>query len=462
MKNTLIVLNCAKLGPNEVKLWNSFYKANKDAYKILFYTTNESPDLELPIVIRVAYAKFLFPVSETELSPATSRIIHEIAEYDKFWTHVVPELSFKKAYGWYAFWLLVFSIYKPIGVYVWNGFRVPDAALLSIADLFGVQKNILERGPFANTFACDSEGFNYNSSFIKKYSHIPTKSNKTNIEEFAKLYFRKNISNWEQPNSAEGKNAFYKKYNIPEDKLLLFFPSQVEVDINSKLFSPNYKSVFDAYEALVAALAKHASKVFLLVKKHPKQEDETPFLSLPLPSGRWVDDAHIFDCIQYADAIVSINSSCAVEAALLGKPILLLGNSILETHSEVIKANSAGEIGKKLEELFSRVEGKSNKKDDLYLSKLLFGYLYSPLPEYQSLGLKPISMVPVPSAAVSQNPEMTSLQVNNTLNDILNNIVVPVQEVSQKSAFNQWLLYTISIPYRLLRYIYRYIGRGKS
>jgi hypothetical protein len=276
----------------------------------------------------------------------------------------------------------------------------------------------MERGPFANTFVCDTSGISCESNFIKSYDAIECVPDDQAIREFARLYFQNGISNWEQPDLSAEKREFYKKYNIPEDKLLIFFPLQLDNDTNSKLFSPYYSSVLEAYIDIVNAVNGLVDNVYLLVKRHPRQKNINSFESVTILSGVLVDDAHIFDCIRYSDVIISINSSSAVEAALIGKPVLLLGESILTTNNKVLKIENKDNLQCKLKKLITMVEYANDSIDTVFFSKLLFHYLYTPKAVYQDIGISSVEKIPTPEprhlndkTSFTQNEAILTAQV---------------------------------------------------
>ncbi len=393
---SILILNCSLLGPNEVAWWNSFYEAHGDNVEVFFFTTDTNAELAFPNVIQISYHDIL-SCADAALDDGTDDLLSQVAEYDKIWECYDPVVSKAKARSWYAYWQTALAVCRPAAVYSWNGYNVPEVALARAADLAGIATFHLERGPFARTFVCDKKGFNFSGSFISDYDKIDVEPDEERVRRFRQAYFKGGVSNWEQPELVSERDAFFDTLGIPKDKLLLFFPSQLDRDANSKLFNRHFSSVYEALASTASVLEKHADRVFLLAKKHPKQEDDTErYAAACSRVGKWIEDAHIFDCIAFADAVISINSAVAVEAALCGKPTLILGSSILQPNEAVLKLTDRETFDETIDDLLSLASGRETRIDPAYFSKLLFGYLFSAEPEYVELGLKRPSDFPVP------------------------------------------------------------------
>jgi hypothetical protein len=130
-----------------------------------------------------------------------------------------------------------------------------------------------------------------------------------------------------------------------------------------------------------------------LGKKHPYQKDDDCYHNLFAGIGAWVTEGNIFDFINYSDGVISINSSSAVEAALLGKPILLLGQSILEKNEAVLKLGARDDLSKALETLIDKMQRQQECFDERYWERLLFGYLYSADKVNSAIGIKTVGAI---------------------------------------------------------------------
>lgn len=410
----LLIYNCCPLGNNEIELWNAFQQTVKGSYELIFFTNNVRSDLEIPSVIEIGYDQKLFNFElPSELQELEEKIAL-IASKDKIWERFDQQQSFRKALSWYLFWIATIHSLEPVGVYVWSGYEVIADALSHAARDAGITPLILERGPLAKTFACDSLGVNFASSFIQSYISSPTVADHDRVERFARLYYETGVSNWDQPKVINDKQAFRKLLGIPEGKIVIFFPSQVDTDTNVKLFSQHFPTVYSAFEAVAEELRLLSKEdVFLLGKKHPCQRvDEEQFEIALKGIGLWVAEANIFDCIRFSDAVISINSSTATEAALIGKPVLLLGQSILSPNRHVISLTDRSELSVKCHELIKLARSNTRAIDHNYYERLLFGYLFSADSEYIDLGVRPVKDIPLPVTNVSNMPCLPVSDIN--------------------------------------------------
>ena len=410
MKHNILILNCSQPGPNEALLWNSFYDANKESFNCIFFTAMNFAGLSVRPQIVIDYGRIESAMDISALDEKVLVSLREIATYDRIWNCYDPVDSIKRAFYWYCFWREAIRLYAPFAVYIWNGYHIPEAALAEVAKELKISRYYMERGPFAKTFVCDSQGINYASSFVREYIEDNGLINDKRVKDFAQAYLKNGVSNWEQPELTTGKKEFMAKYGIAEDKLLFFFPSQVDADSNSKVFSPHFKSIYDAYHSVSLALEDINDKVFLLAKQHPKQDDANLFESVKPSSGKWINDAHIFDCIRYSDAVISVNSSAAVEAAIIGKPVLILGQSILASNYEVIKIEEREELIAGIKELIALCKKRENKIDYKYFDRLLFQYLYTASEDYKRVGVRSVEKMPVPSSDCSDQARLFSLR----------------------------------------------------
>jgi len=406
MKKTILILNCCPLGENEIQFWNSFYEKNSNTHNFMFFSTNLSDHLKIKTTIKINYDFNLSDFIHKNKNPVFDLIAKEIAHYENIWGMYDLQSSIDKAYSWLFFWHFIMRFFLPTGVYVWNGYHIPELALLKTADFYGVKKYYMERGPFGKTFICDNKGFNYSSSFIENYDLITSKSRIENISKFSKVYFQTGVSNWEQPELCKSKKEFINKYKIPEDKHLIFFPAQIDNDANSKLFSPYFNDVYAAFNNIIDALDYYSDKIYLIAKSHPKETAKMKYKKIQSSLGKWIDDCHIFDCLKYSDAIISINSASAVEGALLCKPILILGNSILSPHQHIIRLSKKEGLKKTIDKIIQLIGKNSELMDFNFFDKLLFQYLYTAYPDFEHLGIQSVSKIPLPLGAEVYNNKL--------------------------------------------------------
>jgi len=308
--------------------WNSLIDFHTDQYCFKFFSTEDCEGVKADECILINYGWTVFEQVWQIANQVSREIIIRVAEKDQIWEIYNKGKSEELAGSWIVLWTIFLELFHPIKVIIWNGHHVPEAALVEVCDFFGIEVIFAERGPLGGTFALDKSGINFLSKFVNQFEQIEAKESDANVQKFAQQYFDCGTSNWDQPERFNSREEFINQLGIPAEKTILFFPSQVDRDSNSKLFSPHFSNTFEAILAVTEWCNAHSDSVHLLVKKHPMQEKNELFDDLTYQSGQSVKDVHIFDCIQYCHAVVSVNSSSAVEAALLGKPVMLLGQKM--------------------------------------------------------------------------------------------------------------------------------------
>lgn len=393
MKKNIIILSSVIPGPNEALLWNSIFKDGREKFRFLFFSPVDFENIQPDYFLKFDWDKIYFPKDSHPQYESGCSENEDLAKFEHIWGRFIPIWSNHLAFSWLAFWIEAVRHFEPAAVFVWNGFHLPEAALLRVCEARDIPAYFAERGPFARTFALDRQGINYNSDFNKRADHYRTEPDDEFIDRFRKIYFKNGVSNWQQPDEITSLDKFRQKHGIPRDKVIVFFPLQVEKDTNSKLYSPHFESVLDAFKFIVSSTAAYSNKLFLLVKIHPMQENRRSYKAVSMPHGQLVDDAHIFDCVRYSDAIISINSSAAVEGLLLKKPSLIIGQSILENNQSVLKLRDKSEITGLIDSLISKCSVIDMQENTAYFSALLKRYLYTADPAYLAIGLQPASRI---------------------------------------------------------------------
>lgn len=395
-KKDVIILNCCPLGANETEFWNTFFLSYSRTHQFTFLSTTAANGIKADKCLQIRYDVILFSKVPENPTLELTQLIQLLADKQKIWECYEDVHSQQLAYSWLITWTALLRTISPDFVIAWNGHHLPEAALKEACSLESIDFVYAERGPLAGTFSLDRLGINCQSRFNLSYDKIVVEASADKVRQFKKLYFEHGTSNWSQPKRSFDREKLLKRFDIPRDKKIIFFPGQVDKDVNSKLFSPHFESTFDAFSKLVEWCNKNSRDVFLLAKKHPMQEKEQTYEDLIISSGIWVEDIHIFDCIELCDVMVSINSSSAVEAALAEKPLLLLGDSILQHADNVLQIRSADELDSSLERLvMNGINSYVNARTEFF-SKLLFGYLFTAKEEYVQCGVQHVSRFSAP------------------------------------------------------------------
>ncbi len=227
-------------------------------------------------------------------------------------------------------WKTVYDYIEPDLVILWNG----------ITDIRGViceylkQKNkkffYAEKGLLPNTFYIDPKGILADSvidkSFISAYSVSEAKLKDT--ERYIRNIISVGESGWEQP-SRKSVSEIKRLLGITIHDKVIFFPGQVDSDVNIIRYSP-FNKVVEALQLLLERIPPNLKVVF---KVHPKADKKQLIHVNKLKEYHnnliLVDDINIYDLLEISDITVSINSTVALESLFSRKKAFLLGDSLL-------------------------------------------------------------------------------------------------------------------------------------
>lgn len=221
----------------------------------------------------------------------------------------------------------VFDLFRPSAVIVWNGMRMDSAAYLELAKARGIPSRQVERGPLPGTMFCDASGINGGASVTRLQEMPDVKAKDVEwSERVVQRYRSSGQSAWEQPARIEDADLL-RECGVPPDKRIALYACQVPDDTNIVAYSPfkdDYMAVFD----WLARAYADATDTVLVVKKHPKGPDLRKTLWDRFgPNAIWVDRGNIQQWLTLAHHVVCINSTVGFEAALCGKPVILLGQA---------------------------------------------------------------------------------------------------------------------------------------
>ena len=248
--------------------------------------------------------------------------IFEKAASAKCWSsteQIIQKLSFFKT---------ILGLIQPDVVVGWNG--MTDIRLMAkdlVTDL-GIPYLYAEKGMLPESWYIDSAGINaacsLDNSCVQQIQDVSLKEQTANyIESIVKT----GASAWNQPDRL-GPQELRKSLNLPENCSVVFFPGQVDEDTNITAFSP-FTSMAQAVQTILRSLPQNT---VLLIKPHPKSSAESQTALAAIANNQkamLVNRVNVWDIIEIADIVISINSTVAFEAILQKKSVILLGDSIL-------------------------------------------------------------------------------------------------------------------------------------
>jgi len=211
--------------------------------------------------------------------------------------------------------------YKPSVICIWNGHRLPEMAIKAASNGLGIKIAYFENGLLPNTTTMDFSGVNAFSSlpkdpeFYLDYLHGLDSSELVPIDR--KLVARK-------PHKKRSSLTF-QKFDLSKD--YFFVPFQVNFDSQVIINSPRVNSMESLYRLLEKTVdyMGEDSPIFL-VKEHPSDTRTYPELHRRNSKIIFVDN-NTEELIKNAKAVVTLNSSVGIEAVLLEKKVIVLGDA---------------------------------------------------------------------------------------------------------------------------------------
>ena len=208
-------------------------------------------------------------------------------------------------YSIYIGWLKRVSA-KFVGV--WNGKKFRQAIL--VIALQNQQKKAIffETGPLPGLSAIDPKGVNF-------YSSIP------NTLDF---YLNRTLSSDVTNEIIKHENT--RPGNLP--KRFVLVPFQVVEDSNIYLHSKwirNMRQLFSVCESL----SKKLPNITFVFKEHPACDEQYDDLRKQQSTQlQFIDDFTTSELVQYADAVITVNSTVGIEALIARKKVFVLGDAL--------------------------------------------------------------------------------------------------------------------------------------
>lgn len=237
---------------------------------------------------------------------------------------------------------VVLSLLQPDIVIAWNGMADIRRMVRQLLSELGIPFFYAEKGMLPDSWYIDEQGINARCSLdSSSFEQTIDSEEGTRIEDYIKDIVKSGSSAWEQPSRIAGEHTLKEKLGIDPDLNLIFFPGQVDEDVNITTFSP-FKNVAEAVRLVAESMP---AKTVLVVKPHPKAKENSQKqlseLTEKYKNLVVVKDANVWDLIEISDLVISINSTVAFESLLKKKKVVLLGRSVLSKTSLLEKVDRA-------------------------------------------------------------------------------------------------------------------------
>jgi capsular polysaccharide export protein len=237
---------------------------------------------------------------------------------------------------------------------IWNGLKFNQRIAVLAAKKAGIQCLFIERGAFPGTTTLDNNGINYINSvprdpiFYENYTSTCL-SPKINIDD---------------PRPKELPNNY------------LFVPLQVNTDSQIILFSPWLKDMFALISAL-EEIAKEENIPTIIIKPHPSCPQDYSEVERQIKSRTqkiiFERDIDTQILISNSDVVATVNSSVGMEALLMRKKVIVMGNAFYDIKGITCSAKNITEL--KDEIIKSKTWNPDYNLLDVFLSYLLGEYI---------------------------------------------------------------------------------------
>ncbi len=207
---------------------------------------------------------------------------------------------------------------RPSYLFVWNGNAAGDRETVRVAERMGIQCVFAEIGwfPQSETVYFDWDGTNFRSS-IRRLD-VDAVAVDPRLDKWVADYLAPRV----------GQTVAEPGY--------VFVPLQDETDTNITEASP-YKTM----DAFVCDVSMRLPTERIIVRRHPR------FMDVELGNYSNVEyrnDGELYDWLRGAKAVIGINSTVLLEALLLEKPIVAMGQGLASGLGVFHEPESAADI----------------------------------------------------------------------------------------------------------------------
>lgn len=246
---------------------------------------------------------------------------------------------------------------KPRMIAIWNGSKAQDHVLHAVNKHFHIPLAFFENGVVPNSTTLDFKGINAQGSIPKSaQAYTQQASEMTNPPEIVGRAYRNNLSN--------------SHNDLPESYLLV--PFQMDRDSQILDNSPWVNSMEQLFEHITTALENsHRDDLHIIFRPHPSTKSrykKLHKLASKHPRLHFDSQTSLPQAIQQSEAVITINSSVGMEALLLNKKVIVLGEAFYKLETLTYSAHNTQELCLAINEI-------NEFQPDWPLRNRLFNYL---------------------------------------------------------------------------------------
>ncbi|CAM4005190.1 MULTISPECIES: capsular polysaccharide export protein, LipB/KpsS family [Pseudoalteromonas] len=238
----------------------------------------------------------------------------------------------------YAKYLALFKKEQATHLVIWNGHKLPNVTVVNAAKKLGISVIYYENGLLPNTTCLDPKGVNYASSIQReKHFYLDIAPSKTVVCEASELTARVN----------HRKRKAFMKSKLPAR--YIFVPFQVPHDTQLVCYSPWVNSMEMLFTEVMTAIEKlNDPDLKVVFKEHPSWHKHYSHLYKKHPQAVFANGNMAADLINNAEYVITINSTVGLEALLLGRRVITLGQACYNIDELVLHAGNSEELIKRI------------------------------------------------------------------------------------------------------------------
>ena len=231
------------------------------------------------------------------------------------------------------------KLLNPKVVVIWNGSKYQDRVL------HAANKNIasiayFENGVLPNSTTLDAKGINANNSVPRDVSFFRQRPLKA--YELATIGDRKPIA--KKINSDVGITLT----QVNDAQAIILMPFQKDRDTQILDNSPWIKNMVQYFDVVSEAIGQsELNSAQVVVREHPSAVTQYPSIytkARMLPNFIFDNVSKIKDVLAKADVVITINSSVGMEALILGKKVIVLGDAFYNIPGLTLQANDSSTL----------------------------------------------------------------------------------------------------------------------
>ena len=223
------------------------------------------------------------------------------------------------------------SSFHPV-IGLWNGRKWRQLIVSELFLIGGVKSLFFENGALPDTTTVDFKGVNYASS----------------IPRDPRFYLDRETKKAELPTKlTERKNKFKTtekdRKGLPDS--FVFVPFQVDSDTQIVEYSHWIRNMEHLYEVVVNLKNSLGDKIpAIVIKEHPSSKNTYRHLHGLNNDVQFYNSYNTQELIEKSEFIITVNSSVGLEALLLDKSVIMLGESFYKLEGLVSSADNLEEL----------------------------------------------------------------------------------------------------------------------